>query len=165
MSKHKVIIGRFEHVDIMNVLKDVPAKIDTGAHRSSIHAKNIKLVGKDGKSTLRFTLLGHDVYKKQKTLEVDKFRLMPVRSSNGHITERYEVQLRVKIGHKIFYSSFTLSDRSKNVFPILIGRKALRRRFLVDAEIAGVNRRELRKAIADLPIDEEDIDEMEGINV
>lgn len=165
MSSHKVIIGRFEYVDVMRTLKNVPAKIDTGAHRSSIHAEDIQLVNKGNKELLRFTLLNHGVYKKKKTVEVDKFRLMPVRSSNGHITKRYEVQLRIKLGYKIFTSSFTLSDRSQNVFPILIGRKALRRRFLVDSDVTAVNRKELRRAIADLPVDEEDLDEMEGINV
>jgi hypothetical protein len=165
MSKYQAIIGRFEHVDLIEGLHTIPAKIDTGAHRSSIHVQKIEVITKKKKPTLRFTLLGHPVYKETLTLETQKFRSMPVRSSNGHISERYEVQLKIRLGLKVFNTSFTLSDRSGNVFPVLIGRKALRGRFFVDADRVGVNRAELRKAIKKLPIDEEDIDEMEGVNV
>lgn len=168
MSRYTTVIGRFEHLSVTNAvseLSEIPAKIDTGAHRSSIHVKSVKEVTKKGKTKLQFTILGHPVYKETKVFETAKFRKLPVRSSNGHITERYEVRLKIRMGFKVFTTAFTLADRSKNVFPVLIGRKALNNRFIVDPSLAGVDRKELRKAIKNLPIDEEDIDEMEGVNV
>ena len=38
MSNYPTIIGRFEHVDLIDNLKCVPVKIDTGAYGSAIHA-------------------------------------------------------------------------------------------------------------------------------
>jgi hypothetical protein len=45
---------------------------------------------------------------------------------------RYVVKLQLKLGGKTIVGTFTLSDRSKKTYPILIGRKLLNRKFLVD---------------------------------
>lgn len=161
MSKYPVIIGRFEHIDLVGRLDAIPAKIDTGAFRSSIHATDIKMVEKNGKKILRFTLLGHPAHQKHRTIEVRAFKTRYVKSSNGHTSNRYEVNLKVRLGYKVFTTPFTLTDRASNIFPILIGRKALNKRFLVDPERTGVNRMELRLAVASVPFDEEDL---EGVN-
>ncbi len=161
MGKYQVIVGRFEHVDIVGKFKDVPAKIDTGAYRSSIHATNIEVLKLNGKDVLKFTLLGHPVANNHRTLETRSFNIRKVRSSNGQLTTRYEINLRVRLGYKIFSTPFTLIDRSNNIFPILIGRKALNKRFIVDPSLAGMSRVELKLAAASVPIDEEDL---EGVN-
>ncbi|MFO0971153.1 MAG: RimK/LysX family protein [Candidatus Saccharimonadales bacterium] len=161
MSKYPVVIGRFEHIDLVGILEAIPAKIDTGAYRSSIHATDIKVVEKNGKMVLRFTLLGHPAHQKHRTIEVRTYKTRQVKSSNGHISSRYEVNLKIRLGYKIFITPFTLSDRGSNIFPVLIGRKALNKRFLVDSDKTGVNRMELRLAAASVPFDEEDL---EGVN-
>ncbi len=161
MGKYQVIVGRFEHVDIVGKFKDIPAKIDTGAYRSSIHASDIEVVKINAKEVLKFTLLGHPVSNKRRTLETRVFNIRKIRNSNGHITTRYEVTLKVRLGYKIFRTPFTLIDRSTNIFPILVGRKALNKRFLVDPNLAGMSRVELKLAAASVPIDEEDL---EGVN-
>lgn len=161
MSKYPVIVGRFEHVDLVNKLDAIPAKIDTGAYRSSIHASDVAIITKNNVKVLRFTLLGHPVFQKKRTLETRKFSQITVRSSNGHKSVRYEVTLKLRLGYKVFSTSFALSDRSDNVFPVLIGRKALRGRFLVDADKAGVSRLELILAKNQLSVSAED---MEGVN-
>jgi hypothetical protein len=161
MSKYQVVVGRFEHVDVVGRFKDVPAKIDTGAYRSSIHASDIQIIEKNGKEVLKFSLLGHPVFTKRRTIETRAFNIRKVRNSNGHITTRYEIILKVRLGYKIFRTPFTLIDRANNIFPILIGRKALNKRFLVDPNLAGISRVELKLAAASVPIDEEDL---EGVN-
>lgn len=160
MSKYKAIIGRFEHMDIVDAHQGVPAKIDTGAYRSSIHASNIKTIKIKGVEYLIFQLLGHPVFEKSTSHRVKRFKKIVVRSSNGHLSERYEVTLRVRLGYKVFSTSFTLSDRSENIFPILIGRRALIGRFLINPQSTGVDRKELKRALK-LPLDEEDL---EGVN-
>jgi hypothetical protein len=45
---------------------------------------------------------------------------------------RYVVKLQLKLDDKTIVGTFTLSDRSKKTYPILIGRKLLNRKFLVD---------------------------------
>lgn len=163
MSKYKVIIGRFEHIDVVNgsgVLENIPAKIDSGAYRSSIHVKDAKVIKKGRSKYLRFILLGHPIYGDELTVEAKKFKTIAVRSSNGHVTERYEVTLKIRLGYKVYSTSFTLSDRSENIFPVLIGRRALNGRYMIDPQNTGIVRAELKKAIK-LPLDEEDL---EGIN-
>lgn len=146
MAKYQVIIGRAEELDIVGTSISVPAKIDTGAYRSSIHATDIKLVIVDGKKILKFCILGHKNSPIKRQLQSDHFELVDVRSSNGQVAERYWVKLKVKIANKIFYTSFTLTDRSSNVYPILIGRNALSGRFIVDVTKAGFNTENMLKA-------------------
>lgn len=161
MSKYPVVIGRFEYIDVIDKCSGVPAKIDTGAYHSSIHADHIEEFTKNGKPTLRFTLLGHPVHKESATVETTRFTVTTVRSSNGHQVERYKIFLKIRLGYKVFSTPFTLSGRSKNVFPVLIGREALRKRYLVDAAKAGIERINLLKAARQEAMQEE---EMEGVN-
>ena len=127
-KKSLEIIGANTFVDIEGV-KNIPAKIDTGADSSSVHAENIS-VSEDG--TLTFEIFG-------KKLSTKDFKVAVVRSSNGDEEIRYRAPLSVKIGKKKIKSFFSLSDRSKNIFPVLIGRKTIKNKFIVD-----VSREEFR---------------------
>lgn len=163
MKKYPVVIGRFEHVDVVDKLDAVPAKIDTGAYRSAIHAYDIQLTKEKNKQYLKFTIGNHPSFGKKRTLKTSVFREIEVLSSSGHKTKRYEVNLKIRLGYKIFQTSFTLADRTHHVFPILIGRKAIRSRFLVDVTRSGVNRKELKAAARELIKrgDEEFLEELE----
>lgn len=163
MSRYPVVIGRFELIDIVDKVDNVPAKIDTGAYRSSIHATNIRIIlKKSGKQYLRFTILGHAAHGTQRVVETTKFKKRSVTSSNGHTSERYEVRLKIRLGYKIYLTAFTLTNRSNNVFPVLIGRKALSGRYLVDTNKTGLSRKDLRRAVAQIDKNEEDL---EGVNI
>jgi hypothetical protein len=160
MPRYQIIIGRAEQIDFVGTALSVPAKIDSGAYRSSVHAVNIKeTTNKDGEKLLKFSLLGHPCAAVPRPLETTRFTTMPVRSSNGNTETRYEVTLKIKIGSKIFNTSFTLADRSNNVYPVLIGRKALKNRFMVDVSRSSVHRMELKKNFGILtPEDKEDLE-------
>lgn len=146
MARHQIIIGRAEYIDIVGVSLGVPAKVDTGAFRSAVHATGIKEITKDdGTKVLRFTLFGHKCAPVKRRMEVSRYDKISVRSSNGKVESRYEVTLRVKIGPKVFDTSFTLANRSKNVYSILVGRKALKGRFVIDPSKASVTRNDLRR--------------------
>ncbi|MBQ6147445.1 ATP-dependent zinc protease [Candidatus Saccharibacteria bacterium] len=127
--KNLDIIGSTELVSVENFL-NIPAKIDTGADSSAIWASNIN-VSEDG--VLSFSLFGKDskFYTGEK-LERKNFRVLIVRSSNGDEEIRYRTELSVKLGGRKIKAMFTLADRSKNYFPILIGRRTLKNKFLVD---------------------------------
>jgi len=154
---HKVIVGRAELLHFMEQqIADIPAKVDTGAYRSAVHASDISL-SKDG-TDLSFTLLGgHPVCGSLATSVTTKdFKSVWIANSFGHREERYEVKLKVKLGPKIFWATFSLADRSKKIYPILIGRKMLNNRFLVDTAETSINRIELKKQYGiDFPNDEE----------
>jgi hypothetical protein len=160
MPKYQVIIGRFEHLDVVSYALDVPAKIDTGAFRSAIHARNIKIAKKGGKETLTCDLLGHKVSPVMRPFETTQFSKVTITNSFGKDEERYEVLLKVKLGPKVITTSFTLADRSNNLFPILVGRKMLKGRYLVDVSRSGVDRIKLKKEYGiNAPLDAEDLED------
>lgn len=141
---HKVVVGRSEVLSFVEFSPNsIPAKVDTGAYRSAVHATNIK----EKEGVLSFTLLGnHPVCEAMEfRVETTDFSKVMVANSFGHEEERYEVQLRVKIGPKVFPARFTLANRSKKIYPILIGRKILNGRFIVDTSESALNRIELKK--------------------
>ncbi len=152
MSKYKTIIGRAESLDLpVQFLTDIPAKTDTGAYLSAIHATDIReLKKKNGKTTLKFNLLGdHPSYTYSREIEVNSFTRATVENSFGEKQERYKVELKVRIAGKLFSTPFTLADRSKKAFPVLIGRTMLNRRFLVDSEIAHIDRKKLKEQVSE----------------
>jgi len=155
---HKVVIGRAELLHFMDeAIADIPAKVDTGAFRSAVHASDITLSA-DGK-TLSFRLLGnHPVCGNlATTIATEQFTKVRVENSFGHREERYEVKLRVKLGPKIFSAAFSLADRGKKIYPILLGRKMLNGRFLVDTAHTQIDRVELKKKYDIVfPADEEE---------
>lgn len=109
---------------------DVPAKVDTGADSSSIWASHIR-VGKD--KILRFRLFdeGSPFYNGRGIKRKD-YKVAVVRSATGEEQVRYQTHFTIRIAGKKMRVLFNLSNRSKNNFPILIGRRSLTNRFLVD---------------------------------
>ncbi|NNC60319.1 MAG: ATP-dependent zinc protease [Erythrobacter sp.] len=111
----------------------IPAKIDTGARTSSLHALAIERFDREGHRWVRFLLdLGHQRVQPV-TVEVPRADKRVVTSSNGEAEERFIIKTWVELGEIRFPAEFSLTDRSDMKFPILIGRTALRRRFLVDS--------------------------------
>ena len=154
---HKAVIGRSEVLTFVGTdAIDVPAKTDTGAFRSAVHASNIS-IGADGK--LSFDLLGgHPVCGPMShRLTAESYKIVGIANSFGHREERYEVKLKVKLGSKIFMANFTLADRSKKIYPILLGRKLLNHRFLVDSAETSLDRVTLKAQYGiNFPNDEEE---------
>ncbi len=152
MAKYKTIIGRAELIDFpARLLTDIPAKTDTGAYLSAIHATDIKEVKKkNGKTVLRFHLLGgHPSSLYSREIEVDNFTRKTVENSFGVKQERYVVIFKVKLAGKVFKSEFSLADRSKKPFPILLGRTLINKRFIVDTDIAHIDQKQLKKNLKD----------------
>lgn len=132
LSLKKDIIGRVEKVALPAFgIKNIYAKVDTGADLSSIWATDI--VEKD--SLLHFKIFGKasPLYTGEEVvIEKPHYLLTRVTNSFGHSELRYVVKLQLKLKDKLVRATFTLSDRSNKTYPILIGRKLLNRRFLVD---------------------------------
>lgn len=126
------IIGRADRIDLPELgFLGVPAKVDTGAKTSAIWASNI--TERDG--GLAFTLFdeGYPQYTGEE-LFVPRFTRVVVASSIGAEQGRYKVVFLAKLRGKKIRASFTLADRSKQAYPVLIGRNALRGKFLVDVQ-------------------------------
>jgi len=140
-------------------LSSVPAKTDTGAYRSAVHAKNIEVKEVNGVQILAYdVLLGHMSAGQSAHVETETFRQVDIENSFGHRELRYEVMVLCQLGGKRFRSSFTLADRSKKTYPVLMGRRLLNNRFLVDTTIADINRKLLKEQFnVELPKDEEEV--------
>ena len=135
------VIGRRVVAKIPNLHIDkIVAKIDTGAYTSSLHAENIHIeIDESGDEELVFTIGASDrvhyTAEDRQTMRTKDFFKQAVRSSNGHIEYRYSIKTKIVIEKKRFIITLTLSDRSSMGYPLLIGRRALRSRFLVNVEL------------------------------
>lgn len=132
MDKSLIIIGRAEHIQLVDFDdQNVITKVDTGADISSIWASDV--IEKSG--TLSFVLFGpKSPYYSGKVIRLRKpnYRLTRIANSFGNRELRYVVQLRVRIHGKVIKAAFTLADRSSKIYPILLGRRLLNKKFLVD---------------------------------
>lgn len=157
MARYKSIIGRYEVISFPDyLLPDVPAKVDTGANYSSIHAEGIKLVKKKGVEHLQFTLMnGHDSYDFSRSIAVKEFRSVQIENSFGHSEPRYVITLKCKLANKIFKTDFTLANRGTKTFPILLGRKLLDGRFIIDTSVNNISSKMLKGKLAEVVKEEE----------
>lgn len=133
-------IGSIEYIALPEVLLEgVPAKVDTGADSSAIWATNVRVE----KGVLHYTLFDptSPLYTGQ-ALQTTEFTVSAVKNSFGHVESRYKVPMTIQLAGRAIRTRFTLANRSNNRFPILIGRRTLRGKFLVD-----VSRRQQRKVI------------------
>ncbi len=133
VEKTKDIIGRADVIDLPDQgLFGVPAKIDTGARTSAIWASHVQ--ERDG--GLAFVLFGpkSSFYSGEEHF-ADEFQRVAVASSTGHQQIRYKVKLMVIINGRRIRASFTLADRSRQAYPVLIGRRALHGKFVVDVQM------------------------------
>lgn len=129
------IIGGTEKVSFPTLnVKKVAAKVDTGADISSIWCSDITR-GKEGIECVFFGL-GSPHYTGEKYLfKKGDYKISRVHSSFGHRQKRYKVKLPVVIGGRRILASFTLADRSAKNYPVLVGRRLLARKFLVDVTL------------------------------
>jgi len=68
-------------------------------------------------------------------LATREYKTVLVKNSFGHVEPRYKVRLQVSVAGRTIRAWFTLANRANNNFPILIGRRTLRGRFLVDVGV------------------------------
>lgn len=124
-------VGWRELVDLPGIgLTGIPAKIDTGARTSSLHARVLDQIERDGHTFVRFAVDWDGVEHIGEAVQVD---LRGITSSNGETQRRYVIKTPLRIGTEEFRAELSLADRSDMQFPMLIGRTALRRRFVVDS--------------------------------
>ncbi len=131
----KQIIGRLEYVDIPEFhLSGIEAKVDTGAYNGAIHVSLITEIEKEGKKFIRFILLdeGHPEYH-GKTFETDEFEEKKIRSSNGGVQHRYIIPVSIILKGIELKAKLGLSNRKDMRYPILLGRKAIKKHFIIDA--------------------------------
>lgn len=128
----------------------VKAKLDTGARSSAIHAFDIEESVRDGVPWVRFSI--HPWQRSDEdatTVELPVHDQREVRSSNGHVEERYVVLMDVGVMAQEIRAEITLSRRDEMGFRMLLGRQMLRQGgLLVDpghSYLAGRPKRAVRR--------------------
>ena len=130
-AKQLPVVGWRELVDLPELgLSGIPAKIDTGARTSSLHAEALEEFERDGEKFVRFAVDWDGVRHECEAIHVD---IRGITSSNGKTQRRYVIKTPMRIGELEFRAEISLADRSIMRFPMLIGRSSLRRRFAVDS--------------------------------
>ncbi len=130
MKNKKTIIGRSDVADFPEIgLYSIPIKIDSGAYTSSIHCKNVTEIDH---------VLHCEFYDKSNKLFIGKkitfstYKTTTVKSSNGMSSKRYAIKTKINLFNKTYPITLTLNDRDKMRFPVLIGRKFLSGKFIID---------------------------------
>jgi hypothetical protein len=123
-------LGRSDRVDLPGLgLENIHAKIDTGAYTCSLHCSTTEVV--DGK--LQFVLLDEEHPEfTGRIYRFKKFDRREIKNSFGEAELRYVIKTKIKILGHLIRAEFSLSNRGNLKFPVLLGRKILRKRFLID---------------------------------
>ena len=112
----------------------IKAKLDTGARSSALHAFDLTEFERDGQAWVRFSI--HPWQRSTDDsvdVELPVHDKRQVRSSTGHVQERYVVLMELTLMDRTVTAEVTLSSRDRMGFRMLIGREALRQGYLVDA--------------------------------
>lgn len=135
------IIGRQERIDLPELgYRAIKAKVDTGAYGNALHCSEIEVIERDGKEVLTFVLLdeSHPKYKEERQY-VDVFTDKLVKNSSGEREHRYTIETVTVFYGKKTRTCFSLTDRSSMKFPILLGRKFLKGKYLIDVRLKDVS--------------------------
>lgn len=113
-------------------LRGIPAKVDTGARTSSLHATILDEFERDGELFVRFAV-DFERQRVRQVCEAVHIDWRGITSSNGETQLRRIIKTPLRIGGLRFRAEISLADRSDMKFPMLIGRSSLRGRFVVDS--------------------------------
>lgn len=115
-------------------ISGIKAKIDTGARSSALHAFDIKVFTRDTHEMVRFKVHPYQRNTKETVIaEAELLEHRTVRSSTGHHQVRPVIETIVELGGQQWTIELTLTNRDVMGFRMLLGRQAVRQRFLVDS--------------------------------
>ena len=114
-------------------IAQIKAKVDTGARTSCLHAYYVEPFHRDGSEWVRFGI--HPEQGNTDTAVVCESPVKDrriVRDSGGHEEFRYVIDTEFSIGGECQRAEVTLTDRDTMKFRCLLGRTAIRGKYLVD---------------------------------
>ena len=127
----KLVLGAAEYAAIPALNAVFPARIDTGAKRSSINAVDVEAFERDGNRWVKATIL-NPATDAEFPLEMEVSRTARIKKEGEESIRRHSVELVVVIGDITKQLDVNLADRSNLEYPLLIGRDFLRGAAIVD---------------------------------
>lgn len=108
------------------------AKLDTGARSASLHAENIEVYERDGKSHVRFDVPADAARSRARRCELPLHGSKRVKNTGGVAETRLVIETEIALGPERWLAQVTLSDRTDMGVPMLLGRSTIRGRFHVN---------------------------------
>lgn len=143
----KSIIGWREYVSLSDLgLKNIKAKVDTGARSSALHAFDISYYKRGKKTFVKFKVHPEQRNtKKTLNCKAELYEFRKVKSSNGLTEERPVILTTILLMDRIWEVELTLTNRYEMGFRMLLGRRSLRKRFLIDVTKSYLGKKVLEK--------------------
>ena len=128
-----MILGWREWVFLPSLTKlPIKAKIDTGARTSALHARNIEIHKRLNHSWVTFELVPSIKLTRPILVKAQLVDYRTVKSSSGHKAPRPVIRTTIKMGSEDFEIELTLVNRTMMGYRMLIGRRALKKKFLIN---------------------------------
>ncbi|MBW3543337.1 MAG: RimK/LysX family protein [Planctomycetes bacterium] len=128
------VIGWREWVALPELgIAEIKPKIDSGARSSSLHAFHVRTVRERGRTLVRFKV--HPLQRNTRitaSAEAEVIEFREVKSSGGHVTLRPVILTEIELNGQRWQIELTLANRDTMGFRMLLGREAIRGRFLID---------------------------------
>lgn len=134
----KTIFGYVERVIISDQGLDLKARLDTGAQTSSLDAHNIHRFRRGDRRYVRFDVRDPDT-DQFVTLERPLVRIVRIRQHEGQWMRRPVVEMKICLGHLVREIEVSLTPRGDFIYPLLIGRSAMRGAVIVDPDLTFTN--------------------------
>jgi hypothetical protein len=133
--RQKRVVGWKEHAALPDLkVKDVIAKMDTGANLASIDASEIKYSTKSGVKYVNFKIMKRNNTVRKTSAPLAGFKR--IKSSNGEVERRPYIKTTLLVDGISKKIELTLTDRGPMDYTMLIGRKALGRRWVVNPSVS-----------------------------
>ena len=134
-KRQKRVVGWKEHAALPDLkVKDVIAKMDTGANLASIDASEIKYSTKAGVKHVNFKVMKRNNTVRKTSAPLAGFKR--IKSSNGDVERRPYIKTTLLVDGISKKIELTLTDRGPMDYTMLIGRKALGRRWVVNPSVS-----------------------------
>jgi len=117
-------------------LPTLKAKIDTGARSSALHVENVEEYQRDGSMWLSFMVATGRRGMPGVHCAAPVCDRREVSDSGGHITCRWFIRTPIRLAGIEWTAEINLTNRGNMLFPMLLGRTALRSRFRVDPQLS-----------------------------
>ena len=110
----------------------IRAKLDSGARSSALHVDSLETFQSGGREWVRFSVATGSALDRTVVVESTVHDRRPVTDSGGHVSERIFLRTRLVLAGQTYPVEINLTSRRNMLFPMLLGRTALARHFLID---------------------------------